>query len=133
MAYRVLIVDDSPAMRAFIRRVIDLSGFDLTGYLEASNGIEALELLRREWVDAVLSDINMPGMDGEEFLRHLEADELLRAIPVVIISTDGTDQRVQRMLALGACGYVVKPFRPETLREELERCLGVSCDGRGVL
>ena len=68
MAYRVLIVDDSPAMRAFVRRVVNLSGLDVTGYLEASNGIEALQILGKQWVDAILSDINMPGMDGEEFL-----------------------------------------------------------------
>jgi two-component system chemotaxis response regulator CheY len=123
-----LIVDDSPAMRAFVRRVINLSGLELAGYLEASNGIEALELLRTEWVDAILSDINMPGMDGEEFLRRVSNDELLREIPVIIISTDGTDQRVQRMMALGARGYVIKPFRPETLRQELERSLGVPCE-----
>jgi len=128
MAYRLLIVDDSPAMRSFVRRVIDLSGFELASCWEASNGIEALELLRTEWVDAILSDINMPGMDGEEFLRHLAADELLRAIPVIIVSTDGTDQRIERMLALGARGYVVKPFRPEVLREALEKTLAVSCD-----
>lgn len=115
-------------MRAFVRRVINLSGLELAGYLEASNGIEALELLRTEWVDAILSDINMPGMDGEEFLRRVSNDELLREIPVIIISTDGTDQRVQRMMALGARGYVIKPFRPETLRQELERSLGVPCE-----
>ncbi len=128
MAYRLLIVDDSPAMRSFIRRVIDLSGFELAGCWEASNGIEALELLCSEWVDVILSDINMPGMDGEEFLRHLAGSELLRAIPVIIISTDGTDQRIERMLALGARGYVVKPFRPEVLREALEKTLAVPCE-----
>ena len=126
MAFRILIVDDSPAMRSFIRRVMDSSGFDLAHCWEASNGIEALELLRSQWVDAILSDINMPGMDGEEFLRHLEQDELLRAIPVVIVSTDGTDCRVERMMQLGARGYVIKPFRPEVLRAALETTLGVN-------
>jgi two-component system chemotaxis response regulator CheY len=128
MAYRLLIVDDSPAMRSFIRRVIDLSGFELAGCWEASNGIEALQVLETEWVDAILSDINMPGMDGEEFLRHLSTHELLRAIPVIVISTDGTDQRIERMLALGARGYVIKPFRPEVLREALEKTLAVACE-----
>lgn len=128
MAYRVLIVDDSPAMRAFVRRVMEISGFELSTCLEAANGIEALELLRNEWVDAILSDINMPCMDGEQFLERLASDELLRAIPVIIISTDGTDKRVEHMLALGARGYVIKPFRPETLRAELERTLEVRHD-----
>jgi two-component system chemotaxis response regulator CheY len=127
MAYRVLIVDDSPAMRAFVQRVIQLSGFDLSLCLEASNGQEALDLLRLEWVDAILTDINMPGMDGREFLRRLSADELLRSIPVIVISTDGTEARISDMMALGARSYVVKPFAPEDLRAELERTLEVSC------
>jgi two-component system, chemotaxis family, chemotaxis protein CheY len=127
MAYRVLIVDDSPAMRAFVRRVMEVSGFELSSCFEAGQGGEALDVLRREWVDLVLTDINMPGMDGEEFLRRLEADELLRALPVVVISTDATVNRIQRMLSLGARGYVTKPFSPESLRTELERTLGVPC------
>lgn len=127
MAYRVLIVDDSPAMRAFIRRVMDISGFELACCLEAGDGNEALDVLRREWVDLVLTDINMPGMDGEEFLRNLEADEMLRKVPVVVISTDATSKRIERMISLGARGYVTKPFSPETLRAELDRTLGVAC------
>lgn len=127
MAYRVLIVDDSPAMRAFVRRVMDLSGFDLSICLEAANGEDALALLAAEWVDAILTDINMPEMDGEEFLRHLSQDELLRSIPVTVVSTDATENRISRMLALGARGYVVKPFTPEVLRAELERTLGAPC------
>jgi len=125
MAYRVLIVDDSPAMRAFVRRVIGLSGFDLAACFEASNGQEALELLRREWVDAILTDINMPCMDGEEFLRRLAADEVFRSIPAIVISTDATHHRKKRLLAIGARGYLSKPFLPEALRAELESTLGV--------
>jgi two-component system chemotaxis response regulator CheY len=128
LAYRVLIVDDSPAMRSFVRRVMEISGLGLAGCLEASDGAQALEVLKTEWVDAILSDINMPGMDGEELLRRLEADESLRRIPVIVISTDGTKARVDRMLALGARGYVTKPFRPEVLRAELERSLEVACE-----
>ena len=128
MAYRVLIVDDSPAMRCFVRRVIDLSGFELSDCFEASNGVEALDVLRTEWVDAILTDINMPGMDGQEFLRRLSQDELLRSIPAIVISTDATSHRMESMALLGARGYVTKPFLPETLRGELERTLGVPCE-----
>jgi two-component system, chemotaxis family, chemotaxis protein CheY len=84
MAYCVLIVDDSPAMRAFVRRVMDLSGFELSACLEAANGQEALAVLRGHWVDAILTDINMPQMDGEELLRRLSEDEVLRSIPVTV-------------------------------------------------
>jgi two-component system chemotaxis response regulator CheY len=128
MAYRVLIVDDSPAMRTFVRRVITMSGFEMSSCFEAANGEEALELLRSEWVDAILTDINMPEMDGQEFLRRLAADEMLRSIPAIVISTDATMHRIESMTSLGARGYVTKPFLPETLRAELERTLGVPCD-----
>jgi two-component system chemotaxis response regulator CheY len=127
MAYRVLIVDDSPAMRTFVRRVIDISGFEMSNCFEASNGGEALDLLRHEWVDAILTDINMPEMDGQEFLRRLSEDEVLRSIPAIVISTDATMHRIAVMTSLGARGYVTKPFLPETLRAELERTLGVPC------
>ena len=90
MAYRVLITDDSPAMRSFVRRVIELSGFELSACFEAGDGAEALAVLKNEWVDAILTDINMPGVDGEEFLRRLAADELLCGIPAIVISTDAT-------------------------------------------
>ena len=128
MAYRVLITDDSPAMRAFVRRVIELSGFELSHCFEAGDGEEALSVLRREWVDAILTDINMPGVDGEELLRRLAADEMLRSVPTIVISTDATENRISRLMSLGARGYVTKPFRPETLRSELERILGVPVD-----
>ncbi len=127
MAYRILIVDDSPAMRAFVRRVVDLSGFDVSACFEAANGQDALDLLGREWVDVILTDINMPNMDGEEFLRRIAGDELLRSVPVIVVSTDGTENRIARLLALGARGYITKPFLPETLRALLEATLGVPC------
>jgi two-component system chemotaxis response regulator CheY len=126
MAYRILIVDDSPAMRAFIRRVIDLSGFEVLEFREAANGLEALEGLRLHPVDAVLTDINMPLMDGEELLRRMAADQALGSIPVLVISTDATEHRIGRMMSLGARGYITKPFLPEVLRAELDRSLGVS-------
>jgi two-component system chemotaxis response regulator CheY len=124
MELRVLIVDDSPAMRAFIRRVLEMSGLEVARCFEASNGEEALRLLEHNWVDAVMTDINMPQMDGEEFMRRLAEHEVLRLIPVLVISTDATESRMQKMVALGAKGYVTKPFAPETLRAELERSLG---------
>lgn len=128
MSFTVLIVDDSPAMRAFVRRILDMSGLEVGRCLEAADGLEALRLARREKVEVILSDINMPVMDGEEFVRQLNADPELRHIPVVVVSTDRTETRVQKMLALGARGYVTKPFLPEALRQELERVLEVAHD-----
>jgi two-component system chemotaxis response regulator CheY len=125
MAYRILIVDDSPVMRAFVRRVIEMSGFDMADCFEAGDGREALARLRGDWVDAILTDINMPGMDGEEFLQNLSNDEILRTIPALVISTDATEKRIARLLSIGARGYITKPFHPEDLRAGLERILGV--------
>jgi two-component system chemotaxis response regulator CheY len=124
MAYSVLIVDDSPVMRNFIRRVLGLSGFEVGECMEAGNGEEALAQLSAHPVDIILTDINMPGMNGEELLRRLGADGILKTTPAIVISTDATNERILRMIALGAQGYMSKPFTPETLREELERVLG---------
>ncbi|MEO8657339.1 MAG: response regulator [Bryobacteraceae bacterium] len=123
MAYSVMIVDDSPAMRKFMRRVMELTGIDTSEYREAGNGREALDQLRQKRVDLILTDINMPLMNGQQLIESLDADPDLRDIPVVVVSTDGSASRVQRMLDLGAKGYVTKPFQPENLREELERVL----------
>jgi two-component system chemotaxis response regulator CheY len=124
MPFSVLIVDDSTVMRGFIKRVLTLSGFEVGECLEASNGEEALAQLEANSVDVILTDINMPKMNGEELLRRLEMDERLRHVPTLVISTDATKGRILKMLSLGAQGYMTKPFSPEELREELERVLG---------
>jgi two-component system chemotaxis response regulator CheY len=126
MALNIMIVDDSPMMRTFIRKVVDLTGLEVGQYCEASDGEEALKSLRDNWVDLVLTDINMPGMNGEQFVRCLESNEVLKAIPVIVVSTDSSHNRVNQMLALGAKGYVSKPFLPEVLRAEVEKVLKVS-------
>jgi two-component system chemotaxis response regulator CheY len=125
MAFDVMIVDDSPAMRAFIARVMDVSGLDVGKCVEASNGKEALEMLHSQWIDIILTDVNMPVMNGEEFVSRLAQDEVLRTIPVLVVSTDGSEHRVQRMMSLGAKAYVKKPFSPEQLRSTMEKLLGV--------
>jgi two-component system, chemotaxis family, chemotaxis protein CheY len=126
MAFRVLIVDDSPAMRSFVKRVLELSGFEMGACLEAGNGSEALDLLNQEWVDVILTDINMPVMNGEEFVRQVSQNDSLRNVPILVVSTDRTEDRIRQMITLGAKGYVKKPFQPEELREKLERILGVA-------
>src|SRR5215831_5464558 len=100
MAYRVLIADDSPVMRSFVRRVIEFSGFELAECFEAADGQEALDILGSQWIDAILTDINMPVVDGEELLRRLASDKALKSIPVIVISTDATRNRIDRMIAL---------------------------------
>jgi two-component system chemotaxis response regulator CheY len=112
-------------MRSVIRRVIQLSGFEVEEFLDAADGGQALCLLQNEAVDVVLTDINMPNVTGEQLLRSMQEDDTLRAKPVIVVSTDSTEVRIQRMLELGAKGYITKPFFPEALRQELERVLGV--------
>lgn len=124
MALNIMIVDDSPVMRVFLRKVVQLTGLPVGEYCEAGDGEAALKRLRERWVDLILTDINMPGMNGEEFVRTLETDEMLRDIPVIVVSTDATHERIERMFKLGARGYISKPFQPETLRDEVEKILG---------
>lgn len=122
---RVLIVDDSAPTRRFIQRVAELTGLPFDSFAEAGHGAEALDRLAVEDFDLVLIDVNMPVMNGEEFLRALRARPGYETIPVVAISTDATVERIARMRALGANGYITKPFTPEALRDRLERVLQV--------
>jgi len=124
MALNIMIVDDSPVMRVFLRKVVQLTGLPVGEFFEAGDGEAALELLKGNWIDLVLTDINMPRMNGEEFVRELEGDEVLRDIPVIVVSTDSTRERIDQMLNLGARGYIAKPFFPETLRDAVEKALG---------
>ena len=125
MALDVLIVDDSPAMRSFIGRVLDLSGMEIGERLEAGHGAEALEILSRSWVDVILTDINMPVMNGEEMLRRVRGNPDTENLPVIVVSTEGSETRLQNLQELGAT-IVRKPFAPETLRDNILRVTGVT-------
>jgi len=116
---RLMIVDDSPVMRSFVRRTLQIAGLEMESCAEASNGAEALQKLAGAEVDLILTDINMPELDGEGLLRALRVDPELSKIPVVVVSTDSTEQRVDSLMALGARGYVKKPFQPERLSQVL--------------
>ena len=119
MTKRLMIVDDSPVMRSFVRRTLMIAGLEMESCAEASNGAEALEKLEHGPVDLILTDINMPVLDGEGLLRALQVDAEFRKIPVVVVSTDSTEQRVDTLLGMGARGYVKKPFSPERLSQVL--------------
>lgn len=131
MAFNVLIVDDSSSMRAVIKKIIKVSGFNVGQYWEAADGNEAMDILKKEWVDLVLSDINMPNMSGLELISTMNADETLRAIPVVMVTTEGSDEKVNRAKDLGARGYIKKPFLPEDIKMTLCEIMGEEVsDGR---
>ena len=130
MAYNVLIVDDSTPMRAVIKKIIRASGFDIGVFFEASNGREALAVLDADWVDLVLTDYNMPDMDGLELLKAMKADEDMKEIPVVMITTEGSHDRVEAFMQNGATDYIKKPFKPEMIRMTLNTILGEPADGQ---
>lgn len=121
MPSNVLIVDDSRSVRMVMRRILDISGFALGDCLEAADGLEALRILMREKVDIVVTDINMPNMDGEEFMQQIASDPYLRRIPVMVLTTDRSEERMERMISLGAKGYITKPFVPETIGAALAK------------
>lgn len=123
MAFDILVVDDSPVTRKMVRRAIGLSGLEVGEVREASNGAEALEALRERPVHLVLADINMPVMNGLELVERMAADPSLATLPVVIVATPMSEERVARLLDTGARAYIAKPFRPEALRDVLVEIL----------
>ena len=124
MAFNVLIVDDSSTMRAVIKKTIKVSGFKVGQFLEAGDGEQALDVLKDEWVDLVLSDINMPNMNGLELIGRMHADEIMRTIPVVMVTTEAGDEKVKQSKELGAVGYIKKPFQPQDIKNTLCRIMG---------
>lgn len=129
MSFNVLIVDDSNSMRAVIKKIITLSGFKMDQCYEAENGKQALEIMSKVWVDIILSDLNMPEMNGLELLAALKGDSLLKEIPVVIVSTEGSDERRKVVLEMGAKEFIKKPFSPEYVRKILYQVIGVGDEG----
>lgn len=129
MSFNVMIVDDSGAMRSVIRKIITISGFKMNVCLEAGNGREALERLQGNWVDVIVSDLNMPEMGGRELLKALNQDALYRNIPVIIVSTEGSSERMKETMDGGAKGFIKKPFVPEEIRRVLYNVIGVDADG----
>jgi two-component system chemotaxis response regulator CheY len=122
---RVLVVDDSAVMRRMVARSLELSGLGVGEVFEASDGEEALEVVRRAWIDVVLCDVHMPKMDGVELVRRMSEDLVLSDLPVVVISSDRTEGRASELGRLGIRGYVHKPFQPETIGRVVRQVLGL--------
>jgi two-component system chemotaxis response regulator CheY len=119
MALNVLIVDDSAAIRKILQRVLRQTEVPLGEILEAGDGVEALSLLKAQPVGLVLSDVNMPNMDGLQLLAEIRGTESLKSVPVLMITTEGSQNKVMEALNLGASGYVRKPFTAEQIKEKL--------------
>lgn len=119
MGKTVLIVDDSNTMRKIVSRCLRQAGINFDTILEAADGLEALEALRGNQVDVVLSDINMPNMTGLEFLKAKSEDDSIKAIPVVMISTETGADIINEAKSYGALGAIKKPFTPDLINEVL--------------
>jgi len=119
MALDVLIVDDSAAIRKILERVLRHADFHLGEVIEAADGREALEKLSSRSVGLILSDINMPNMDGLEFLQNVKANENWKNLPMIMVTTEGSQDKVLQAIQLGASGYIRKPFTAEQIKEKL--------------
>ncbi|TWI63932.1 two-component system chemotaxis response regulator CheY [Desulfobotulus alkaliphilus] len=124
MAYKMLVVDDSQPMRSVIKKTIRAAGYGDADFLEASNGREALAVVGESWLDLVVTDYNMPDMNGMEMIEEFKKDAVLAGIPVLVVTTEGSLEKVEAFLQMGAAGYIKKPFSPEQIREKIVAILG---------
>jgi len=125
MALKILIVDDSPVMRRMLKRALGMARLPLGQVLEADEGTQALRVLARVWVDLVLSDIHMLPMNGIELVERMAADRNLSSIPVIVVSTERGEPRIERLRQFGVRGFLNKPFQPEALGRLAASALGI--------
>lgn len=112
-------------MRALLKKILSSSGLPVDHVFEAADGLEGLAALKENPINLILSDINMPNMDGEEFVRQVKADKAYKDVPVLMITTDNSTSRVLRMRQLGAHGYLCKPFTPQSVKDKVLGAMGV--------
>jgi len=124
VALNVLVLDDSSVMRAMIIKTLKLTGVELGEIHQAENGQVALDLLDDHWVDLALVDINMPVMNGEEFISRVREDPTMSDLAVIVVSTESSETRIHNVKGLGA-SFVHKPFTPELLRACILEIIGV--------
>lgn len=115
----ILIVDDSAMMRKIVLRALTLAGLEFQPVLEASDGSEALNLLKSHAVELIMCDINMPVMDGLEMLKQIQTNKLAPNVPIVMVTTESSASQVQQAVAGGASGYIRKPFTPDQVKHKV--------------
>ena len=130
MTFSILLVDDSMPMRSVIKKTFKAAGYGSSDFHEASNGKEALDELERHWIDLVITDFTMPIMNGLELIKKMKRNTLFREIPVIVVTTEGSREKIDQFTQCGAHGYIKKPFTPEQIREKLTEILGETngCD-----
>ncbi|MEJ2360236.1 MAG: chemotaxis response regulator CheY [Gammaproteobacteria bacterium] len=119
---KILIVDDFSTMRRIIRNLLHDLGFKNTE--EADDGISALPMLQGGDFDLLITDWNMPGMQGIDLLRHVRADKKLSTLPVLMVTAEQKREQIEEATQLDVNGYIVKPFTKRTLKEELDKIFG---------
>ncbi|MCP4022390.1 MAG: response regulator [Desulfobacteraceae bacterium] len=124
MSYSILLVDDSLPMRSVIKRTLTAAGYGKSEIFEAANGKEALKLMKDSWIDIIMTDFNMPVMNGLEFIKAVKKEEMSKDIPVVVISTEGNESRIKEFMDCGAAGFITKPFTAESIRDLIVNILG---------
>lgn len=123
MAFNILVADDSATMRVVIKKTVEMAGVPVGQFFEATHGKEALEILENNWIDVILSDINMPVMGGMELLAEVSKHEDFKLIPMIFITTESSEARMDEAKRMGVAGYVKKPFQPETIKKILYEVL----------
>jgi two-component system chemotaxis response regulator CheY len=124
MALNILVVDDSATMRALIIKTLEIAAISIGEIHQAGDGQEGLDLLADNWIDLIFLDINMPVMSGVEMVDKMAEDGLMKTIPVIIVSTEGSKEHILYLKEKGIRAYLRKPFKPEQLRETVEKLIG---------
>ncbi len=132
MAINLLLVDDSKVMRAMVLKTMRMAEIPLSEVHEASNGQEGLERLEDNWIDLAIVDINMPVMNGEEMIDRMKENPETRDIPVVVISTEGSKARIERLQHKGAT-FIHKPFSAESIRDTVKDLLKMEDHDEGTV
>ena len=127
MELNVLVVDDSQVMRSIISKTMHLSGLPVGEIYQAENGQEGLEALQNNWIDLVIADINMPVMNGEEMIIRMKENIETRDIPIMVVSTEGSQKRIDRIVEKGVV-FIHKPFTPEIFRDNIQAITGIGTD-----
>jgi two-component system, chemotaxis family, chemotaxis protein CheY len=120
MKKKILSVDDSPSVRKLVEFTLKSKGFQVAS---AEDGLAALEIMANEQFDAIVLDINMPRMNGLEFLEKVKSNDLYASIPVIMLTTEGQEEDQDKAMDLGATAYIVKPFKPTLLLRIVDKSL----------
>lgn len=126
MAYSILLVDDSSVAIRIMEKIIKLSGLPMNDIFTAQNGKTAIDILSKNKIDIILTDLNMPVMDGFTFIERVKKIPELSNIPIVIVSTEGRDEYIIKGIKLGASNYIRKPFKPEQIKDIIQKTLDIT-------